>query len=294
MGAPRPGHEVTRTATCGVDACTCPRVRVVGTVDVGLSSGLRQKAALFFCLVQAVIVSPDGSRAGDEDRAASTAANNAFGVNLYSHLAEKHAGKNFAVSPLSMMSALLIVAEGARGATAVELGTTLCLPPTCRNDPMLANEPWNLEPIHRGMGQLSLDLQAGRVKNELLDKEIAKLRAEVAQADRDYSRPIDEGSLENESKAWERFWSARVRLDSLLTQVDPYVVRIATAMWRQQGDDWRPQFDSAIQAYYGDGVVRSVDFRKQHGTLHEVINAWADEATDCRSAAQQIPTLRRY
>ena len=55
-------------------------------------------------------------------------ANNSFACDLYHQLAQENSGDNVFFSPYSLFSVLAMCAEGARGATAEELGNVLRLP----------------------------------------------------------------------------------------------------------------------------------------------------------------------
>ena len=74
-------------------------------------------------------------------------ANNAFACDLYRQLATENSGDNLFFSPYSMFNALAMCAEGARGATAEELGIVLRLPAEMRRSTHEESDtPWNLGP----------------------------------------------------------------------------------------------------------------------------------------------------
>ena len=84
------------------------------------------------------------------------AGNNRFAVDLFRHLAADpaHAGDNLFFSPYSISSALAITCEGARGATADEIGAVLHLPTneTLRREGFAAIDAG----VNRGSGNYTL------------------------------------------------------------------------------------------------------------------------------------------
>ncbi|MBI2804515.1 MAG: serpin family protein [Planctomycetes bacterium] len=88
-------------------------------------------------------------------------ANTDFAVDLFRQLAKQEAGKNVFFSPYSVSVALAMAAEGARGATAEEMGKVLHFPKAARRigaDAQLI--PWQTALIHTGLAKISRDLIA--------------------------------------------------------------------------------------------------------------------------------------
>ena len=81
-------------------------------------------------------------------------ANTDFGLDLYAQLAKGSPGKNLFFSPYSISIALAMTAEGARGKTALEMGSVLRVPKSARL-PDDAKRPWNLAPLHAGFASSS-------------------------------------------------------------------------------------------------------------------------------------------
>lgn len=82
--------------------------------------------------------------------------NSDFAINLYQELAKENPGKNLFFSPFSILSALAMTAEGARGETAREMGKVLCFPEsTLRKGDDAQMIPWQTSVIHSGMGELN-------------------------------------------------------------------------------------------------------------------------------------------
>jgi len=85
---------------------------------------------------------------------------NDFAIALYRRLAASESTRNVFFSPYSIASALMMTAEGARGDTAEEMGEALRIPTVLRrkDDPV---RPWELGPIHEGLGALNDALERG-------------------------------------------------------------------------------------------------------------------------------------
>jgi serpin B len=99
--------------------------------------------------LRAAEIAPDSATTAAE-------ATQAFSANLYRELAKEHAGQNLFFSPHSIALALSMVAEGARGDTAVEMGTVLAWPEALRRPgPHTDDRPWNTASVHAGLAQLS-------------------------------------------------------------------------------------------------------------------------------------------
>jgi len=80
--------------------------------------------------------------------------NTKFGLDLYAQLDAENQGKNLFFSPYSISNALAMTAEGARGTTALEMGTVLGLPEEAKRLDS-ENRPWNMDSFHEGLGSLN-------------------------------------------------------------------------------------------------------------------------------------------
>ncbi len=95
-------------------------------------------------------------------------ANGDFGWDLYAQLAKENREKNLFFSPYSILSALTMTAEGARGQTAREMGRVLRFPAETRRVGNKAQRiPWETAKIHAGMGLLNKQLNAPKSPHEL-------------------------------------------------------------------------------------------------------------------------------
>ena len=75
-------------------------------------------------------------------------ANLGFAWRLHQELARSGPNENLVLSPLSLQSVLAVVAEGARGKTAAELGTCLGLPASARRSGD-EERPWDFTVLHQ-------------------------------------------------------------------------------------------------------------------------------------------------
>jgi len=81
-------------------------------------------------------------------------ANTKFGLDLYAQLDAENKGKNLFFSPYSVSNALAMTAEGARGKTALEMGTVLGLPEGAMNADG-GDDTLNLDAFHKGLRTLN-------------------------------------------------------------------------------------------------------------------------------------------
>ncbi|MBM4071836.1 MAG: hypothetical protein FJ271_23355 [Planctomycetes bacterium] len=92
--------------------------------------------------------------------------NTGFAIDMYRQLLKQKSGPNLFFSPYSISLALTMTAEGARGATAEQIGKVLHFPSTARrigDDAQLI--PWRTALIHTGLARLNRDL-AGTPKKQ--------------------------------------------------------------------------------------------------------------------------------
>jgi serpin B len=80
-------------------------------------------------------------------------ASSQFAFDLYAQLATENSGENLFFSPYSVVNALAMTAEGARGKTALEMGEVFGLQPVARTKTAL--RPWDFGSLHAGIGALN-------------------------------------------------------------------------------------------------------------------------------------------
>jgi serine protease inhibitor len=211
--------------------------------------------------------------------------NNGFAIDLYHQLAREHEGENIFFSPYSMLSALMMAAEGARNETAAEMGKALCFPSDLRRGTDADSLPWNMEPLHKGLRELNAQLQGPRESEDAeIRNEIAKLQAELERIDKE---------LKERPRSFESAYRAQVeagdRLNELLTQVDQYEIHVANALWVEKTYPLRPPFVEAIESFYETGGAFEVDFKSNPESSLQRINAWVAEQTNRRIGSILAP-----
>jgi len=212
-------------------------------------------------------------------------ANSDFAFDMYQQLSKENAGKNLFFSPYSISSALAMTAEGARGATAVEMGKVLRFPKAARRigaDAQLI--PWRTSLIHTGMADLNTRLAGGKDKAALsaARAEIARLRKVLAAA------KAKTQQLRKERK-WKEYRSAiaaekkvAAKLNKANAQVDQYELRIANALWGEKTYPFLDDYVKTIAKHYETGGVFPSDFKNNFPAERKRINKWVEEQTNDR------------
>lgn len=209
---------------------------------------------------------------------AATAAGS-FALNLYGQLAKETPGKNLFFSPYSMSSALAMTAEGARGETAEQMGKVLGFPEAARHmgdDAQLL--PWNTALIHAGMAELNERLQTRSVPQELRD-ELAAARKALEE-----SRDLEKKTISAAARRRQAEESERLaeKLNVLSSQVDPYEIRVASALYGEKTSQFVPAYLDTIHKFYGTGAVVPADFKGNAEGERVKINGWVEKQTNER------------
>lgn len=202
-------------------------------------------------------------------------ANADFAVDLYRRLAKGNPGRNVLFSPYSVSSALAMLAEGARGETADEIGRVLRFPEAARRTGADARQqPWNTAVIHRGMKVVSDRINGkDREPAAAIRDRMARNRAE---RDRINGRALDPDEAGRLGKRLERL-NEELRRDA--ERLDPYELAVADALWGDKATPFRPEFAAAMERYYFTGAVRNVDFRGNPEAARSEINDWCKART---------------
>ncbi len=217
-----------------------------------------------------------------------------FAVELYAQLAKENPGKNLFFSPYSMSSALAMTAEGARGETAAQMGEVLGFPLAARN---LGNDtqllPWNTALIHTGMAELNERLQTRPVPQELRDQ-LAAARKALEESRAQEKKPVAAGqdarrqqvpplspdaTRRRQAEESERLAE---KLNVLLSEVDPYEIRIASALYGEKTGQFVPAYLETIHKFHGTGAVVQADFKGNAEGERVKINSWVEKQTNER------------
>jgi serine protease inhibitor len=210
-------------------------------------------------------------------------ANNDFGFDLYRQLAKASPGKNLFFSPYSMSSALTMAAEGARGKTAEQMGNTLRFPAAARRiGDDAQSRPWNTALIHAGLADMNRQFSSQEKTPQAVRDRIVQLKKDLAEI----QKRVDD--LENKDKYEDARTAAQAghkiadELNSLLTQVDQYELRVASGLWGDKRYPFRPDFLKTLDAYYATGGIALMDFQNDSEAARQKINEWCEEQTKGR------------
>jgi serine protease inhibitor len=219
--------------------------------------------------------------ANHDEIAAATKANGDFAIDLYHQLAKEQPGKNLFFSPSSISSALDIATEGAVGETAKQMGQVLRFPEAARASTADGSpHPWNMVLIDKGQAALNSQFNQGDIPQSLRDQ-IAKLRADLDAANaqtRDLEKANKYPDAQKSSADGRKIAN---ELNKLLTDVDQYELRVASALWLEKTFPFRPAYLNAIKTYYG-GDAFPADFRQNAEAARAEINGWVEKQTKDR------------
>lgn len=216
----------------------------------------------------------------------AAAASNAFGMDLYKALAQRRGDENLFLSPYSINLALTMCAEGARGQTAAEFGKVLRWPAVARRRGEQGQQlPFVTSLLHSGHKQLQfLFADRGQDPKQLqMKQEIAQLKARCAaigkqiEADRKGTGPGMTVAEQAELRRELRKLEGRQRL--LLRALLDYELHLANALFAEQSYPFDPAYVRTIDAAYGTGNLRNLDFARDPAGAAKQINAWVNEQT---------------
>lgn len=204
--------------------------------------------------------------------------NTEFGLALYQQLARDHNDENLFFSPYSISNAMLILAEGARGKTADEIGSVLRLPPAVRR---LGEEgqqiPWEVSLIHSGVSDLNRRLTEAATSPEQiqLKKQVAELRLRLLAANALVQ-------VTRSKNAQRLATDLADDINELSAQIKDYDVRVANALWSDQAYSLSEDYVKTISDAYNTGGVFPVNFRNDFEAARRQINEWCEENTNGR------------
>lgn len=214
--------------------------------------------------------------------------NTDFAIDLYKQLASENDGDNLFFSPYSVSSAFAMVAEGARGHTAQEIGDVLRFSDLARRLGDDAQQiPWQTSMIHTGMSQLNQAMASGNLSDAErveLEAKIETAQARFDEADANFARVQRAGGVSDEewNAASEAAYNAAHELNMLHQQRTPYELRFANAIWGEQAYDFRPEFIETLDTAYHTGGLFPADFKGDADGERQRINDWAAAQTQGR------------
>jgi serine protease inhibitor len=213
--------------------------------------------------------------------AAVVKSNTDFALDLYGRLRAGYAGKNLFFSPYSVSSALAMVAEGAGGETAEQMGKALRFPAAARrggDDAKLL--PWDLAQVHAGMAALSDHFRAGsRGAPRAVREKIEALRRDLQAANQSAAELARAGKFAEQEKAARQSQALAAELNRLQSEYGQYELRVANALWGEKTYPFKQSYIDTIHKYYRTGGLFPVDFRNDYEGARQRINGWVEEQT---------------
>ncbi len=207
--------------------------------------------------------------------------NSEFALDLYARLKGENAGKNLFFSPYSVSSALAMVAEGARGETAEQMGKVLRFPEAARrggDDAKLL--PWDMAQVHTGLAALNDHFRAGsRGAPKAVREKIEALRKELQAANRSAADLLRARKFAEQEKAARKSQAIAAGLNKLQSQYGQYELRVANALWGEKSYPFKQPYIDTIHKYYRTGGLFPVDFRNDYEGARKRINGWVEEQT---------------
>ena len=210
--------------------------------------------------------------------------NSDFALDLYGRLTTENAGKNLFFSPYSVSGALAMVAEGARGETAEQMGKVLRFPEAARrggDDAKLL--PWDMAQVHSGLAALNDHFRAGsRGAPKAVREKIESLRKELQAANQSAAELGRARKFDEQEKAALKSQALAAELDQLQAQYGQYELRVANALWGEKTYPFKQSYLDTVHKYYRTGGLFPADFRDDYEGARKRINAWVEEQTDNR------------
>lgn len=217
---------------------------------------------------------------------AAVKASNDFACDLYRGLDQENRGKNLFFSPFSISSALAMTLEGARGATAAEMGQIMRLPEVLRSTGDEAKEmPWTTARYHQDFGALNRRFNATSddpVKDKAQRRKLADLRQELERMNRQMVLLDRQNEFQAAVNLQVKAQKVADAINLLQTQLDPYELRVANALFGEKTYPFERTYLDSISKHYGSGLLRHADFRNSFPAERDKINAWVEEQTKQR------------
>jgi serine protease inhibitor len=213
--------------------------------------------------------------------AAVVKSNSDFALDLYGRLKADNAGKNLFFSPYSVSGALAMVAEGARGETAEQMGKVLRFPEAARrggDDGKLL--PWDMPQVHTGFAALNDHFRAGsRGAPKAVREKIEALRKNLQAANQSAAELARAGKFAEQEKAARKSQALAAELNKLQSEYGQYELRVANALWGEKSYPFQQSYLDTIHKYYRTGGLFPVDFRNDYEGARRRINGWVEEQT---------------
>ncbi|MBX3440996.1 MAG: serpin family protein [Planctomyces sp.] len=196
-----------------------------------------------------------------------------FSYDVYRTIGKNRTGNVF-ISPYSVAGALLMVAEGARGDAAEEIGAVLHFPDSVRRSGD-AERPWDTLSQLQGFATLTNSLAPAGERTTAQNRErLAKLEQELADVQKAAKAEIRTGRFGNPRREQQLV----DEVNALRAGINPYELRVANSVWVDKGFPLTKAYLQAVTGDYG-ATARPCDFRNRAEAERETMNAWAAEQT---------------
>ncbi len=260
----------------------------------------RDRTILGFLAIALMTMKLMGASEPADGRMPIVEANNAFAFDLYTKLAadKNQDGKNLFFSPYSITTALDMVAEGANGETAEQMGTVLRYPTQWRRTGADAKtRPWDETPLHAGVESLTRRFAEKPVPPELaaqIDTLRKELGAEVA---------VAEGIRRGKNPDWaayraqvEKTRNLGAQFDALVARLPGYELTTANALWGEKTYPFERDYVTSVSRHYATGPMPA-DFIHNADGVRKEINSWIADRTKDKIkdmlAPQSLPAATR-
>jgi serine protease inhibitor len=207
-----------------------------------------------------------------------------FALDLYARLAADKPGESLFFSPYSLTSALTMVAEGARGETAEEMGKVLRYPASAhRNGDDAQDLPWEMSRIHTALAALNDHFTSGNrsAPREVREK-LNALWGELKTANQRVGELQKTGKWQEGQELAGRTQRLADEINKLQAPYNQYELRIANALWGEKSYGFKPSYFEVLNKHYHTGGCFPVDFRNDFESARQRINAWVEDQTNHR------------
>jgi serpin B len=210
-----------------------------------------------------------------DDMRSAARSDTAFTLDLYRQLAAESAD-NLILSGHSVKSAFLILAAGATGRAAEQIGSTLRLPDwSAQAD---AHQPWNFADYSRAFAELQRSMEPiGEDETSALKERLAELNAQNELLDAEAERSRGPSLIEVRQRQRE----IAAEIETVSQQIDPYQLRFANAVWCDTSFPLSGDYSSTVESIWGAAAF-DCDFINRTEQERQTINEWVAGQTEGR------------
>lgn len=210
----------------------------------------------------------------DESRSAARG-DSAFTLDLYRHLAAD-GDDNLILSGHSVKSAFLILAAGAKGRAADEIGSTFHLPDWASQADV--EQPWNFAEYSRAFAELQRSMEPiGAEESAALRERLVELNTQKERLEAEKERATGPALIE----VWQRLSEVTEEINAVNQQIDPYQLRFANSVWCDTAFPLSSDYSSTVDGIWGAASF-ACDFRRRPDAERQVINEWVETQTEGR------------